>query len=539
MTDPQSILWYLPLLLYAETHYRFRFFFSYLKKNEPEVLADAPHRIEPDTPLPLLVLAKDAHRYPCTLQNVQVEIRQGSRIEIRENVLETSQALDQPLWWQIIPLDVVEWIGWIELTVLLTIERQGKVGTYSSDNHRTSSGRPLRVFVSENPLPRFANLYLGDAHTHSSYTDDQVEFGSPMKPALELCRSMGLSFFCATDHSYDLDDHAHTYLANHPELPKWKAFQKEVDGLNQGTEGFAVVRGEEVSCRNGSGKNVHLLLYGTRQFFPGSGDGAERWLRTRSEYSIPEVIQQKGANVAAYAAHAREYVPYLQRLLLGRGTWLDQDLQTDGLEGVQFSNGKMDEGFRNGKEAWVRALLRGKKLFAVAGNDAHGNFNRFRQIGVPFLLMKEANEQLFGKMRTGVFLQRALTEASVVEALRDGNAIVSDGPVVDAKLVTSDGTITSFGGTARGSEAQLRFTALSSQDYGQIIALRVLLGEIQSSGEKTVVSFNDRMGFEVEKEVSIRPRGPCYVRIEVETSRENLLDQHPHWCYTNPILIYP
>jgi len=539
LSDPQSILWYLPLLLYAETHYRFRFFFSYLKKNEPEILADAPHRLEPGTPLPLLILAKDAHRYPCALQNVRIEIRQGSKREIRNNALEGPQPLAQPLWWRIVPLDVTSWSGWIELTVLLTIERQGKAKTYSSDNHRTSSGRPLRVFVSENPLPRFANLYLGDAHTHSSYTDDQVEFGSPMKAALGLCRSMGLSFFCVTDHSYDLDDHAHSYLVNHPELPKWKAFQEEVNELNEGHDGFAVVRGEEASCRNGVGKNVHLLLYGTRQFFAGSGDGAERWLRTRSEHSIAEIIQQKGMNVAAYAAHAHEHVPYLQRLLLGRDTWSDQDLQTEGLQGIQFLNGKIDDGFRSGKEAWVRALLRGKRLFAVAGNDAHGNFNRFRQIGIPFLGMRETDEQIFGKMRSGVFLQGPLTEASVVEALRDGNAIVSDGPVVHARLVTSDGTITPLGGTARSSEAQLRFTALSSQDYGEITSLRVLLGEIRSSEEKTVVSFNDRMGFEVQKQVSIRPRGACYVRIEAETSRQNLLDQQAHWCFTNPIWVSP
>ena len=39
-------------LLYAETHYRFKYFFSFLKKNEPEILADIPHRLEPNAALP-------------------------------------------------------------------------------------------------------------------------------------------------------------------------------------------------------------------------------------------------------------------------------------------------------------------------------------------------------------------------------------------------------------------------------------------------------------------------------------------------------
>ena len=58
--------WFLPLFLYAETHYRFKYFFSFLKKQEPELLADAPHRVEPGKDIPILILSKDADRYPCS-----------------------------------------------------------------------------------------------------------------------------------------------------------------------------------------------------------------------------------------------------------------------------------------------------------------------------------------------------------------------------------------------------------------------------------------------------------------------------------------
>ena len=37
-------------LLYAETHYSFKGIYSRLKKKEPEIIADLPHRIDPKQP---------------------------------------------------------------------------------------------------------------------------------------------------------------------------------------------------------------------------------------------------------------------------------------------------------------------------------------------------------------------------------------------------------------------------------------------------------------------------------------------------------
>jgi hypothetical protein len=282
-----------------------------------------------------------------------------------------------------------------------------------------------------------------------------------------------------------------------------------------------------------------LLLYGNRIFLAGSGDGAERWFQTRSEHSIAEVLRGKEDGAAAYAAHPREHVPLFQRLLLGRGNWSDGDLQTEGLHGIQYANGIIGNGFSSGKQAWIRALLAGKRLFAIAGNDAHGNFNRFRQIGVPFLKIKEMDSQIFGRMRTGVFIEGAITEDSVLEALRHGNAIITDGPVVHATVINRDGKHTSIGGTARGDTAQLSLRVASTSEFGEITTVQILLGELLENQEKTVVSFNERMGLDVVREVAIRPKGPCYVRVEAFTSSENLFDQQIHWCFTNPIWIYP
>ena len=527
----------LPLLLYAETHYRFRYWFSFLKKNEPELLADAPHRIEPATPLPLLILAKDADRYPSILREIRVDVRSAGQTVLAKRLLGDSVQLTEPLWWKIFTLDVSTCHGWIDLDVTLVIESNGSIRTYHNDNYRTASHAPLRVYVATEPLPRFPHLHVGDAHTHSNYTADQVEFGSPLEAARVLCEAMGLSFFCVTDHSYDLDDRLDSYLINDPELPKWKSLNREIDTLNEHQSNVSIVRGEEVTCRSEHGRNVHLLLLGGRRFFSGSGDGAEQWLRTRSEHSVQEILQRKDPGVLAFAAHPREPVPFLQRMLLGRGNWSGKDLHDDNLDGIQFLNGKIDEGYRDGYEKWIAQLLRGRRIVALAGNDAHGNFSRFRQLSIPFVSLRESDNQVFGRMRTGVKVDMPLSEKAILEGISLGRAILTDGPVIDAVVQNAYGGKCTFGGTSHGATHHLSVRVLSSEEFGYIQSLRVLIGEIGSNLEKTLLEHNYGQGFDRSESVTLSPTRPSYVRFEAFTSRENTFDNRQHFCLTNPIWI--
>ncbi|MBI3585535.1 MAG: CehA/McbA family metallohydrolase [Ignavibacteriales bacterium] len=535
---PQD-LWYLPLLLYAETHYKFRYFFSFLRKKEPELLADAPHRIEPGKPLPLLLLAKDADRHPCTLVQLHVALTQTSKVLFQKDVLSSPIKLDGYFWWEVFQLDVSQWRGWIDLHTTITIEVNGKRTTYNTDNHKTSSHKPLRVFLANDPLPRLPNLYLGDAHTHSNYTDDQVEFGSPLKASQELCKAMGISFFCVTDHSYDLDDCVDNYLKNDPAIPKWNSLQAELDELNNHHPDFAIVRGEEITSRNRDEKNVHLLLYGTKRFFHGAGDSAEKWLRTRSAHSVTEILTLKDDTAVAYAGHPKEPVPLLQRFLLGRDEWSDADLEADGLSGIQFANGTTDMGFSKGYRAWIQSLLNGKKLFALGGNDAHGNFNHFRQIGIPFVTIKEKNVQLFGKVRTGVFINEPLSEHTILAALKSGNTIVTDGPSIQMAASNEKGETTSIGGNIIGKTFQLSITARSTAEFGTIDALKVFMGTIGAKKEMVLINLNNLATFSIDNIIPLTIETASYIRAEAYTSGEHSFDNDPHWCFTNPIWLSP
>jgi hypothetical protein len=227
----------------------------------------------------------------------------------------------------------------------------------------------------------------------------------------------------------------------------------------------------------------------------------------------------------------------IQRLLLGRGIWSFRDLQNEGLGGVQILNGKLDTGFERSYRMWVRLLLNGSRLCAIAGNDAHGNFNRFRQIGIPFWTIREEEYQLFGKWRTGVSVDGRLSEKSVLLALTRGRAIMTDGPVVQMSAVDSDGQIGGIGETVFAESVRLSIDVLSSEEFGEINAVRVLVGKAGNTFEQTALRFEGNQGFGVHKDFSLERRAMSYVRIEVTTSGLGSCDGKSHFCFTNPIWI--
>ena len=531
-------LWLLPLFLYAETHYRFRYFFSFLRKAEPELIADAPFRVEPRTNIPILFLAKDAHRYPCRLLDVSVTIRQEGHPDRKQNLLHRPISLNQYWWWRIFSIDPHHCRGWIDLDVEFTISVDGKTVSYKNDNFRTSTRKSLRVYVSAHPLPTFPGLSYGDCHVHSNYTDDQVEFGAPIAAGVTLAPAMGLSFFAATDHSYDLDDEPEHYLRNDPGLSKWRTLNKEVDHHNDSGSRCLVLRGEEASCRNSESHTVHMVVLGEKTFFPGSGDSAERWFRTKSELTATTIAQSVSSGLT-FAAHPMEHVPLLQKMLLGRGQWQLDDLLSPGLTGVQFLNGTIGSGYEKGKQRWTRALLTGARLVLIAGNDAHGNFNRFRQLGIPFLTIRESGMQIFGKMRTGVFVRGKKTETTILHALRAGNSIITDGPIARMDIRTRNGAqLGTMGGHYTAREATIEVEAGSSQEFGVIEHIRLFCGRIGESAEELV--FEDRpAAYKSKIRFPLAIEAPLYVRAEITTSMKGTFDGLPHFCLTNPLWISP
>lgn len=512
--------------LYAETHYRFKYFFSLLSKREPEVLADAPHRVEPGSSIPVLLLAKDAHLAPCQLLDVVASVNDG--VDIRSLQLTSAPiALNDRWWWTVceIPSDGLS--GWVQISVRFTLRTKDGQRTYVTDNYRTSSHAPLRVYCAQAPLPRLPGIMLGEGHSHSSATDDQVEYGVPPAAARSLGRRLGLDFACITDHSYDLDDRVDDYLVNDPQVPKWRALLDEIADLNR-SDGMILVAGEEVTCRNHDGRNIHCLVLGDSRYHPGSGDSAEVWLRTESELSLAELLHRVSEHAAVVGAHVREQVPFLQRLLLGRGRWEDEDLAQSGLHGIQFWNGSTDRGFIAGKEAWTRQLLKGHRLGLSAGNDAHGNFNRFRQLAIPFVKLHDRDHQLFGRVRLGVFPSEP-DERGIVDAIRRGCTVASDGPIIALYLDKTPAM-----GVRATAPAVVHIRARSSKEFGAIERIEIWKGVIGEETEEMVVEEGGPSMLVWEQMYQTSDARPHYLRAELKT-RPGQRDGLPHTALTGPV----
>jgi hypothetical protein len=501
-------------VLYAETHYSFKGIYSRLKKREPEIIADAPHRVEPGQAVPILLLVKDAHRFPVTIRGVAVTVRAQDGKTWRHNLPLQDLIVTKPLWWRVFPVEVQE-RGRLSFDVEIEYSVGGKKRRCLNDNHIATSHEPLSVWVASDPLPREAGWVYGDLHTHSSYTSDQVEFGAPLAAAVELAKALGLQFFAVTDHSYDLDDHHDDYLTNDPDLSKWKALWQEVEELNGAQRHVVILPGEEVSCGNARGRNVHFLVLNSRRFFPGSGDSAERWLRSRPEMTIAEILAQLDKDALAIAGHPSARPPFLQRLLIRRGHWEDVDCLLPNLTGLQVWNGS-EVGLKEGVAQWVRCLLKGQRIYLYGGNDAHGNFNRFRQVGFPFFTMREHHDHLFGRVRTAAKVEGRPSVAGLLDALRAGRCIATDGPFVSLEFETDRGDITPVGGTAHGS-GRLRIRALSTPEFGplwRVVVYRGAVGADNEAVEQQVDRFEDAYSFEASIPVEAVD-GRRYFRVEV------------------------
>ncbi|MBN1997108.1 hypothetical protein JW935_06115 [candidate division KSB1 bacterium] len=520
----------IPVMLYAETHYKFPFIPSRLWKKEPEIIADVPHRLEPDADLPVLLLVKDAHLYPVKLIEVTaILINKTQRYILLQHTFQHF-TLETAYWDKIFALKVPQNIsGETYVDVRIKYAIKNKIKTVHNDNYRISEHRPFRVFIDPDPLPGTEECRFGDLHYHSHYTNDQVEFGASLPATVEIAKAMGLSFFAVTDHSYDLDDTVDNYLKNDPQHPKWHRMHRRVEGINKNEKTFVIIPGEELSVGNHKNKNVHILIFNEKKFFPGSGDGAERWFKTQPELSIKNTLNLLSSKALVFAAHPEIKPPLLQQLLIRRGKWSVEDYQHKRLDGLQVWNSEKDRYFSQGIKKWILLLLGNYRLSIIAGNDAHGNFGRFRQIGFPFFTLRENNKEIFAKARTGILKIPGVESNNLLKLLKEGRTIITDGPFGRLQLTGESKRIYILGDICRESIQNVQIKALSTQLFGWLAKIKLYIGDIENRIERMVEI--DASGNKTETQIENLPfprKG--YIRMDIFTETKCR-------CLTNPIYI--
>jgi hypothetical protein len=287
-------------------------------------------------------------------------------------------------------------------------------------------------------------------------------------------------------------------------------------------------------------RNVHFLIFNSRQFFSGSGDSAERWFRTEPEMLIPEILGQLDDEALAFAAHPEVPTPFLEWLLLRRGKWQWPDYQHPRLNGLQIWNGSL-EGMEEGVARWRELLLAGKKAFIIAGDDAHGNFNRFRQVGIPHLRMREHHWHLFGRTRSAVLIDAPMSLSFLLAALRNGRACITTGPMVDLQIVCESGRCARIGETLMEPIQNFIVHARSSPEFGKLHRVVVWLGDLQERQERVLFetnNFAEPFSFLHAQSLNL-PAGRFYLRGEVHSAGSEFLPEQRLPCQgvTNPIWI--
>ena len=483
--------------LYPEIHYRFRYFpLSAYFRRRPEIIFDIPRRVESDS-IPLLMLVKDSHLFPVKFtSNIKVELVSGDK-KIEHKIPVDNGNIEQQWWFRLLELDNIPFGEW-EITVEASYRCGGR-GERKLINHNLPGLRkaPLKVNHSSESLPKPDGYILGDLHCHSAYTSDQVEFGAPLKALAFSAKSAGLDFAGITDHTYDMDDLPDDYLETDPSLQKWRRFLSEVDEINRMEGKFAhLLAGQEVTVANSHGRNVHLLLYGSDRLFPGLGDSAERWFETGSEYSIEELLAEVGDDCMVGAAHPWCRTPLLERLLVHRGKWSENDF-SERVVGAQIANGGDGGEIVNGVERWRKLLDKGKQVALWGGNDSHGNFNRFRQVGMPMLWLRESGYHLLGVHRTGVYAPDGISQ--LWKGIERGATYISNGPGLNLTLNGNPpGSIIEAGGVDSTVEA------VTSPECGFITSL-TLKSNIESNRVDFSTEAKKESRFVFRKRLELKP----------------------------------
>lgn len=526
---------FLPIiLLYPEIHYRFRYFkYSKYYQEEPEILIDVPYKTL-NNKVPVYLIIKDSDIFPVMLWSVKFHFMfEDGSVFIKTFIID--EKISAKMYYKEFEFAFEDKKGFIGVSAEINTYIKGALRRIVNDNFKgINSG--FEVYIDDDE-ELFDNYIQGDLHYHSEFTSDQVEFGAPVLATKSCAKALGLDFFALTDHSYDLDDEPDDYLKNDPELKKFVEMKRACKDASD--ENITILPGEEITVRNGKNRNVHLIAYDD-EFFYGKGDSAEEWFKTRSENSISDVMRSVKPSTITVAAHPFNKIPKLEYFLVKRGVWSTEDILDNKITHLQILNGDYDDNFFAGLNNWISLLLRGEKIFITAGNDAHGNFNVFRQVKMPMFELTSENKQIFGKCRTVIY-SHSKSKIDIFAGIKSGNMYITNGPHFILNVRDGD-KIYDIGSTFKveSGELEAEFFINSSKYSGSIKAIVLYRGFINSTEEKIlwkqeivddIYSFNEKIQLPVEKM-------DFYIRLQVFTSSTHGNGKMlQHRAYSNPIWI--
>jgi hypothetical protein len=542
MSIPPDLLCFPFIALYAETHFRFfRLFPSLLFKRWPEVLFDLPKRLDPGVAdLPVILIANDIDRFPVTLSDCSIVVSQTQQKPKRFDFPDIMRfEVEHPLHksmsvFQIrIPRTELP-VGPVHITATVAVSRRNKRRIVINDNFWGTYKYPFSCFIADEPLPGSEICSYGDLHVHSLYSQSHVEFGPPLQIIDQMTKANGFDFCAITDHSYDLAAAVNDYLTPDPEHNRWRLFLSEFD--KNSTFQSIILPGEEISCLNAKGEVVHLCGLKLHDFIPGNLDGARKGRQRDPQLSLAEAIKKIHVQGGvAIPAHPGARMGFMQRFFLARGNWSQPDLMQH-VDGMQIMNNGISSLFDNGKALWINILQKGYKVPLIAGNDAHGDFNRYRAITTPFLNISDRQDRFFGNGKTGMYGRPGSIEG-ICAAIRLGKTFITTGPFLSLSLSGSPSSEQAISHSPISHEINRIFVHIrSSAEFGNIGEVKVFSG-VKGSEEESVVfsrNYSNENRFSIDAEIDLNSlnKSTLYLRAEAECNSPQKL---PSKAFTSPV----
>ena len=516
----------LPILLYAETHFRFfRFFPSLLFRKFPEVIFDAPRRLDPGRDLPVVLLLNDIDRFPAECFSVDITVSRKPHAprlfrfdDIAKNKLVHPFEFQSAVYLFSIPRRDLDQ-GTIFINCAATIKRRGKTVKIINDNLLGSSKFPFSCFIADQHLPGHSLCSHGDVHVHSHYSQSHVEFGPPIAVIDLFANCYGNDFSAITDHSYDLACSLENYLKTDKELKRWESLKNVL--LNK-TFKTVLVLGEEISCLNSKGKAIHMCGLGLQDFISGTLDGARRNIQRDQQLPLETAIAQvHSQHGIAFAAHPGSKMGIMQRIFLKRGIWLQKDF-CSAIDGIQAINNGFGQSWIRSKRLWINELLKGHKLSLLAGNDSHGDFNRYRYLLIPFLSIGELFQRFFSCSMTGIYT-KITSRGDVISSIKNGKTFVTSGPFLNMAFWDEPNqSIISKEEISLGNK-DISSLLISNYEFGLPYCMRVYYGDIKQGKEIKIFSkyFNDK-NYSINEKIAL-PKFAYqgYLRAEAECKKED------------------
>jgi len=441
------------------------------------MLVDAPFQVLPGMPCPFWLIVRNANKFPVYVNEIYGSWKNANgqcsefrlpieqKFEGKFHFVELDCGKQQPDLWM------------VQIFIKYEINKKQKI--CERWNYPFLKPRNFIINFLKEPPPKPSGWIAGDVHCHSSYTSDSVEFGASPAVLQKAAASIGLDFVCVTDHSYDLISE--------------KRFQKMRNEIaNVETDNYPSLRaGEEISCGNSKNENVHLLAFGNDNYVEGHGDGGRRWWNTSPDLTIQKATEKSG--VFCFAAHPKLQMLFTEKFLLKRGHWSFKDLTENKISGIEFWNGFRGRDFYEGREMWIKCLLRGHKLLPLGGNDAHGDLNSYTAVKKPLWSLKCNQEHVFGNVRTVIPNTGKPPFSEIPE-----NLYITDGPAL--WLEKSD-------------QGKFLLHAKSTEDFGKFLSVTVFSGK-DGTEKKEEMKIYDSLTFDFE----ISLENNLYVRAECETT---------------------